>query len=91
MSDRDRQFQHESLQDSRALAEYLKALIQGFESGTLRLRDPEGEIELEPRGLVSFEVRATQKRGRSKLHLRFSWKEDSPRVAGTLEIEGDDS
>jgi amphi-Trp domain-containing protein len=69
-------FEHESLQNRRAIVTFLAALQEGFSSGKLVLSDPEGEIELHPRGLVRFEIRALRKRDRFRLVLRFGWKGD---------------
>jgi amphi-Trp domain-containing protein len=68
-------FSYESLQDSQTLLTYLKALVQGFESGTMRFSVKEDEIALHPSGLIHFAVEAKAKRGRMKLALKFAWRE----------------
>ncbi|MDD9947606.1 MAG: amphi-Trp domain-containing protein [Myxococcales bacterium] len=67
-------FEHDSLQDLSSLVEYLKAVVEGFEQGKLKVAGGEEEIELEPTGLVRFEVRASQREDRARLALRFTWK-----------------
>lgn len=80
-------FHHESLQDSASIAAYLAALQEGFESGTLTLSDASGVMELEPTGLLRFEVRAQRNRERVKMTLRLSWKTDVPSAdTGPLRI-----
>ncbi len=86
----DRDFQHESLQDTQTLISYLKALTEGFESGRLHLGDEGGDITLEPRGLISLEVRAQRKRDRIRLSLRFGWRDkaEGDEPSGNLRING---
>lgn len=74
MSKDEKEFEHESLQNRRAIVAYLAALQEGFENGTLSISDPNDRIDLKPDGLVRFEVQASQKRGRVRLVLRFEWK-----------------
>ena len=71
--EREREFEHESLQDRESILAYLKALTDGFENGVLTFSDDAGEISLEPRGLVNFTVRAQKKRNRVNLNLKISW------------------
>ena len=84
--DRERQFQHESLQDREAIATYLETLREGFESGYLTFSDERGELSLEPHGLVGFEVRVSRKRDRVRLTVRCSWKDGVP--AEAVEVPG---
>jgi len=74
-------FSYESIQDSEILLTYLKALVQGFESGSMRFSVKDEEIELHPSGLIHFAVDAKAKHGRMKLNLKFAWREgeDDPR------------
>ena len=53
----------------------------------------EGAIVLEPNGLVNFEVRASQRGGRSRFTLSFSWREKDRKknsTGGPLKINGDE-
>ncbi len=68
-------FSYESLQDSQTLLTYLRALVKGFESGTMRFSVKDEEIVLHPSGLIHFGVEAKAKRGRMKLALKFAWRE----------------
>jgi amphi-Trp domain-containing protein len=84
-------FHHESLEDGSSISAYLKAVREGFAEGSLRLSDQNGEIVLEPNGLMNFEVNASSRRGRSKLTLTFSWREKpdkDPASGGSLKING---
>jgi amphi-Trp domain-containing protein len=90
----ERAFQHESLQDPQAIASYLEALRDGFASGRLTFSDKNGELTLEPHGLVGFELRVSHKRDRIRLTVRFNWQDGTagePLDARALTIRaGDD-
>ncbi len=79
-------FSYESLQDSQALLTYLKALVQGFESGAMRFSVKEDEIVLHPSGLIHFAVEAKAKRGRMKLALKFAWREGEDEPGTSADI-----
>lgn len=70
------EFQHESLQDQKSIGEYLRALIQGVESGHLDMSDDNGQLVLHPMGLLGLELRAKRKGNRAKLLIELSWTED---------------
>jgi len=91
MTRKSSHFRHESLQDSKAIVRYLDALSEGFEKGTLQFRDQEGEIVLEPSGMIRFEVTASRKSGRYSVALKLSWKqaEEQRRDSGPLLINGE--
>ena len=74
MSDTDGKFEHESLQDRKAIARYLKAIEEGFATGALSLQSKDGSIVLEPDGLIDLDVKASRKRGRMQLSFTVSWK-----------------
>lgn len=67
-------FEHDSLQDVQTIVRYLNAVTEGFQSGKLNLRGREGEIVLQPTGLIRLELRATERNDRNRLDLRFTWK-----------------
>ena len=91
MSDEKKEFDHDSLQDREQVVAYLRSVADGLESGVLRLSDPTRQIELKPRGLMSFNVRAQTKRSRVVLTLRCSWKQPDEKKSsgdnGPLKIE----
>jgi amphi-Trp domain-containing protein len=90
MTSKAKNFRHESLQDSRAVARYLQALAEGFEKGQLQFSDQDGEIVLEPHGMMRFGVTADQKSGRHALTVRFTWKQEKAKGGdpGPLLING---
>lgn len=90
MSDEKQEFEHDSLQDREQVVAYLRSVADGIESGVLKLSDPARQVELRPRGLIAFNVRAQAKRSRVNLTLRCSWKQPREKEvgdAGPLKIE----
>lgn len=81
-----KEFDHESLQDRDSLAQYLQIVTQGFLDGRLAVSSRGEDIALEPRGLIRFELRASQRPDRGRLTLRFTWKPTKDEVASS----GDD-
>jgi amphi-Trp domain-containing protein len=74
MSD-DNLFKHESVQDLDSLIAYLEAVSEGFRRRRLAMSDKDGELVLEPHGLIKFDIEAKCKGQSCKLVLKFSWKE----------------
>ena len=72
---REGKFNYESVQDVRSLVEYLRALADGFEKGSMRFARKDLELVLSPKGLVGFAVEAKARDGRMKLGLKFAWRE----------------
>lgn len=87
---KERDFRHETLQDAKAIEQYLSALAEGFRTRSLSFKDNESEITLEPTGLVRLELTASRRRDRAGLTLKFSWKPKSSSKAdpGPLQING---
>lgn len=67
---------HEALQDPDTVARYLHAIADGLASGTLRFSSEAGALELHPKALVAFELSAAKERGRARVRLRLTWRED---------------
>ena len=67
-------FRHESLQDRESIQAILKAITQGVAKGRLELSDEEGEMVLNPEGLLQLKVTASQDTGRHRLNLRITWQ-----------------
>lgn len=74
MSDGKYRFRHQSLQDNQSIAAYLDALKRGFGDGRLTMSNDDGEVEFRPDGLIHFGLDATEKRGRVRVKLEFSWR-----------------
>ncbi len=76
MASDQNEFRHESLEDRQSIAKYLNALSEAFANGNLTFGHNGQAIELEPRGLLKFDVKASRKRGAVKVTLRLNWQED---------------
>jgi amphi-Trp domain-containing protein len=68
-------FTHESFQDACSIAAYFQSLIEGFEQGSIVLTSDEGELNLHPKDMLTFAVRAKKKGEKTKLTIKISWKD----------------
>ena len=66
-------FRHESLQEAKTIAELLKAITKGIGKGKLTFSDEDGEIVLEPEGLLNLKVSVDQEEMRHRLNIRITW------------------
>lgn len=69
------EFEHESVQDNQTVSQYLKALIEGFESGKVVFTSDKRQLVMEPNNLLEFSIKARRKDEKSKIVLKFSWKD----------------
>ncbi|MDF1692490.1 MAG: amphi-Trp domain-containing protein [Zhongshania sp.] len=82
-------FRHESLQDAKTIQDLLKAITKGLARGRLSFSDDDGDIVLEPEGLLKIKVTASQDSHQERLDIRISWQTDDSQLATkTLKIEG---
>lgn len=80
-------FRHESLQSTKQIQETFKAINKGLSKGTLTFTDDNGEIELQPQGLLNVKVTARQDEYTSRLDVRISWRNpDEPSSNKPLQI-----
>lgn len=70
-------FRHESLQSADSIKGLLKALTNGVAKGKIVLEDEDGNMVLEPEGLLHLKVSANQDNERSNITLRISWREEN--------------
>jgi len=90
--EKESRFKYESVQDTETLHRYLEALTNGFSTGEIRFSSRDGEVAMQPQGLIGFVVEAKSTGGRMKLHLKFSWREGEEEATGpdTLDIAAGD-
>jgi len=69
-------FKHESLQDRSSIQDILKAVTKGIAKGELTFDDDEGEIVMQPNGLMTLKVNARQEDGHNRLDIRIRWQSD---------------
>jgi amphi-Trp domain-containing protein len=67
-------FRHESLQDAETIQDILKSITKGINKGTLTFSDQDGEIVMEPEGLLNLKVTASQDESRQRIDIRISWQ-----------------
>jgi amphi-Trp domain-containing protein len=71
-------FEYEGMQACEDVVRYLRAIIEGIESGHLRLADGNNSMALKPAKLMQLRVRAKKKRDDVTLSVKLLWsKPDS--------------
>ena len=75
-------FHHESMEDRESIIKYLKTLSDGFLQGRIEFRSGQDNIVLEPTGLIQIEIKVKHHNRKSKLSVKFVWKEQLPRKKG---------
>jgi amphi-Trp domain-containing protein len=86
---RKESFKHESLHDAKTIQEILKALTKGIAKGHLTFSDEDGEILMEPKGLLNLKVTASQEETTNRVSLRITWQsEDKPKCKKRLSVGG---
>lgn len=76
MKDNSR-FRHESLQDQETIQGLLKALSKGIAKGEVHFSDDNGEIVMNPEGLLHVKLVASEDDGHNRINLRISWRDDN--------------
>jgi len=74
MRTRENSFRHESLQDATSIRSMLESITRGLAEGRLTFSDEDGEIVMEPEGLLQLKVTATREDSHNKISLRISWQ-----------------
>ena len=67
-------FRHESLQDAGTIQDILKSLSKGIAKGKLVFSDEDGEIAMEPEGLLNLKVTASEEEGRHRVNIKITWQ-----------------
>ena len=81
-------FRHESLQDAKTIAELLKSITKGIGKGKLTFSDEDGEIVLEPEGLLNLKVTAEKEDMRHRLTVRVTWSpQEQPKTKKVLSVD----
>ncbi len=84
-------FRHESLQDRDSIQALLKAITKGIAKGKVTLSDEDGDIALQPQGLLRFKLTAESDDNRHRIAIRISWQseEENPERNKTLSVTGE--
>lgn len=81
-------FRHDSLQDAKTIQNILKSITKGLAKGRLTFSDEDGEIVMEPGGLLNLKVTATQDQAIHRLNIRISWQaEESAKKKKALSVK----
>ncbi|MFP4167764.1 MAG: amphi-Trp domain-containing protein [Desulfonatronovibrionaceae bacterium] len=72
---KENKFSHESIQDSQSIKQFLEALEEGLEKGTMHLSNQTESIDLFPQGLLKFSIKAKRKDETNKISLKIEWKD----------------
>ena len=75
------EFEHDSIQNSRSVSAYLKALADGFENGKIVFKSEDQEIVLLPDDLLELNIKARHKSAKNKISIKIGWK-DAEEPAG---------
>jgi amphi-Trp domain-containing protein len=67
-------FRHESLQDGKTIQDILKSLSKGIAKGKLSFSDEDGEIVMQPEGLLNLKITASEDEGRHRVNIRITWQ-----------------
>jgi len=67
-------FRHESLQDAKTIQEILKSITKGIGKGKLSFSDEDGEIVMQPEGLLNLKITASQDELSHRLSIRVTWQ-----------------
>ena len=91
MSQGKSNFRHESLQDCRSIQKILKSISSGISQGKVVFSDDDGEIQMEPKGLLRLKLTARQEENRRRIDIRISWQveEEKPKGKKSLSVSSD--
>ena len=74
MRQSEQRFRHESLQDATSIRDILKAITDGIANGKLVFSDEDGEIVMQPEGLLRLKLSASQTKCQHRISLRIVWQ-----------------
>lgn len=79
-------FRHESLQDAESIQQILRSITKGIAKGRVVLSDEDGDIVMEPDGLLHLKVTGEQDESRHRLNIRISWQIEEKVKAKKLSV-----
>ncbi len=91
MSHGKNSFRHESLQDSRSIQKILKSVTSGISKGKVVFSDEDGEILMEPKGLLNLKLTASREENRRRINIRITWQveEEATKSKKSLSVATD--
>lgn len=79
-------FRHESLQDLQSIQRILKAITKGIGKGRLVFSDEDGELKMEPDGLLNLKVTGESNDSRNRLTIRITWQAEEKAKSKKLSV-----
>lgn len=73
-------FRYESLQDVRFIHGVFKSITKGLASGSLSFSDEDGEIIMEPKGLLNLKLTATKEDDQRRITVRVTWQDEQKNI-----------
>lgn len=73
-------FRYESLQDARYIQGVFKSITKGIASGMLSFSDEDGEIIMEPKGLLNLKLTATKEDDQRRITVRVTWQDEDKSI-----------
>lgn len=70
-------FRHESLQDTKSIANILQAITKAIAKGKVVFSDEDDKIVMQPEGLLELKVTASQEDSRQRINVRISWQTEA--------------
>ncbi len=84
-------FSHVSLQNAKTIQGIFESLSKGVGNGKLSFSDEDGEIVMEPEGLLNLKVTASEFEGKHRINVRVTWhKEEKVPKKKPLKVEAGD-
>ncbi len=77
------EFQHVSLQDPQSIQELLISIAEGIGKGEVDFSDEEGQLVLQPKGLLDCKITASEGASRHKIELKVSWNKQNKELSNT--------
>lgn len=71
----EKKFIFDSLQDAESVGIFLEAITDGMRNGRILLSSANEQIEMQPRGLLTFSLRAKRKGSSNKISFKVEWKD----------------
>ena len=66
---KSQEFKHKTKQEVKEIAEYLRTLAEGIDSGTLSLTNGIEQVTLKPDGLVDMEIKSKNDEKKGKIYI----------------------
>ncbi|ADZ90662.1 amphi-Trp domain-containing protein [Marinomonas mediterranea] len=78
------EFKHEALLDASDIQDVLKAISKGVGKGKLEFSDDkDGELTLEPQGLLRLKVTASEEDDRQQFEIKVRWEKSPKAISKT--------